>query len=135
MKKIFIDTNIIIDLLADRKPFSKYANELFTKAESKKLKLFASDISIVNTHYLLKKYIDEKELRSIISNLIDYITVIPVDTTIIKKALKSKNKDFEDAIQMICASSANVDCIVTRNIRDFKEAEIPVLSPDQLELK
>lgn len=133
MRKIFVDTNILIDLIADRKPFSKFAIEIFNKAESKEIELFASSHSLVTTHYLLKKYIAEKELREILYNLSEYIQIIPVDSSIIKKGLKSKYKDFEDAVQMISAYSIDkMDCIVTRNIKDFRDAEIPVLSPDEL---
>ena len=133
MKKIFVDTNIFIDLIADRRPFSKFAIEIFSKAQDKKLKLYTSSHSIATTHYLLKKYIEEKELRNVLYNLLDYIQVIPVDLDVIKKGLKSKHKDFEDAIQMLCAYSIEkMDCIVTRNIKDFRDCEIPVLSPDEL---
>ena len=133
MKKIFVDTNIIVDLIADRRPFSKFAIEIFSKAQDKKLKLYTSSHSIATTHYLLKNYIEEKELRNVFYNLLDYIQVIPVDINTIKKGLKSKHKDFEDAIQMLCAYPIEkMDCIVTRNIKDFRDCEIPVLSPDEL---
>jgi predicted nucleic acid-binding protein len=133
MKKVFVDTNIIVDLVADRKPFSKFAVDIFSKAEEKKIKLYTSSHSIATTHYLLKKYIDEKELREILYNLLDYIYVIPVGLDSIKKGLKSKHKDFEDALQIISAYSVDkVDCIVTRNIKDFKDSEILVLTPDEL---
>ena len=133
MKKVFVDTNIIVDLIADRKPFSKYAIDLFTKAENKTVKLYTSSHSIATTHYLVKKHIGESELRTILNNLLDYLNVISVDTAVLKKGLRSKHKDFEDAIQIICASSIEkIDCIVTRNIKDFKGSEIPVLSPDEI---
>lgn len=133
MKKIFVDTNILVDLIADRKPFSKFAIEIFNAAEEKKVRLFTSSHSIATTHYLLKKYIDEKKLREVLYNLLDYIQVIPIDIETIKKGLKSKHKDFEDALQMISAYSIDkIDCIVTRNIKDFRDSEIPVLSPEEL---
>ena len=133
MKKIFVDTNIIVDLIADRKPFSKFAIDLFSKAENKKIRLFTSSHSIATTHYLLKKYIEEKDLRNILYDLTDYITIIPIEGETIKKGLRSKHKDFEDALQIICANSIEkIDCIVTRNIKDFKECEITVLTPDEL---
>lgn len=136
MKNIFVDTNILVDLIADRKPFSKFAVNLFKKAEDKKLKLFTSSHSIATTHYLLKKYVDEKDLREILYNLLDFLTVIPVDESTIKKSLRSKHKDFEDAIQINCAYSIDkIDCIVTRNIKDFRNSEIPVLPPDELHKK
>lgn len=132
MKKAFVDTNILIDLIADRKPFSKFAIELFSKAESKRVRLFTSSHTIATTHYLLKKHLSEKELREILLDLLDYITVVAVDIEVIKRGLKSKHKDFEDAIQIIAAQSIDkMECIVTRNVKDFKDAEIVVLSPDE----
>lgn len=133
MKRIFIDTNIIVDLIADRKPFSKYAIQIFQKAESKELELFTSSHSIATTHYLLKKYLEEKELRDVLYHLLDFISVVEVNEVIIKKGLRSKHKDFEDSIQILCASSIEkIDCIVTRNTKDFKESEVPAFNPDEI---
>jgi predicted nucleic acid-binding protein len=133
MKRVFLDTNIIVDLIADRKPFSKYSIEIFKKAEAKKIKLYTSSHSIQTTHYLLKKYLEQKLLRDVLNNLLDFITVIAVDSDIIKKGLRSKDRDFEDSIQILCASTVEkMDCIVTRNIKDFRESEILVLTPDEL---
>ena len=133
MKKVFLDTNIIVDLIADRKPFSRYAIQIFNMAEEKKIKLFTSSHSIATTHYLMKKYLDEKTLRDVLYNLLDYLTVIPVNLDVLKKGLRSNHKDFEDAIQILCASTVEkIDCIVTRNIKDFRNCEILVLTPDEL---
>ncbi|NCI48634.1 PIN domain-containing protein [Sediminibacterium roseum] len=132
MRKVFLDTNILIDLVADRKPFSKYAIEIFDAAESKKIKLFASSHSIATTYYLLKKYHDDKTLRGIILGLLDYIAITPVDASVLKQGLRSKHKDFEDSIQIHCAIAVeNISCIVTRNIKDFKGSEVAVLAPEE----
>ena len=81
----------------------------------------------------IKKYLEEKTLRDVLYNLLDYLTVIPVDVDVLKKGLRSKHKDFEDAIQILCASSVEkMDCIVTRNTKDFRDCEILVLTPDEL---
>ncbi|MBP9070300.1 MAG: PIN domain-containing protein [Bacteroidia bacterium] len=133
MKKVFVDTNILVDLIADRRPFSKFAIQLFTMAEERKIKLYTSSHSIATTHYLLKKYIDEKELRDVLYSILDYLNIVAIDQDVIKKGLKSKHKDFEDALQIISAYSIDrLDCIVTRNTKDFKGSEIPVLTPDEL---
>lgn len=133
MKNVFVDTNILIDLLADRRPYSKFAIEIFDLAAKDKINLFTSSHSIATTHYLLKKYIHEKELRAIIYSLLDYIDVISIDLSIIKKSLLSSHKDFEDAIQIFASNSIkNLDFIVTRNVKDFKNAEVAVLPPDEL---
>jgi predicted nucleic acid-binding protein len=136
MKKLFLDTNILIDLIADRKPFSKYAILLFQKAEKKDVQLFTSSHSIATAHYLLKKFLEEKELRAVLNNLLDYLTVIPVDVDILRKGLRSKHKDFEDSIQILCATSVEkIDCIITRNTNDFKTSEIPVYTADEVFLR
>lgn len=133
MKRVFLDTNIIVDLIADRRPFSKYAIQIFQKAESKELELFTSSHSIATTHYLLKKYLEEKELRDVLYNLLDFVNVVAVDEGIIKKGFRSKHKDFEDSIQILCASSIEkIDCIVSRNTKEFKESEVPAFNPDEI---
>ncbi len=133
MKRIFIDTNIIIDLLADRKPHSKFAIALFEVAESKKITLYTSSHSIATSYYLLKKVTDEKKLRLVLLGLLDFVKIIPIDEHILKRGLKSKHKDFEDGLQILSAVSVeSMDCIVTRNLKDFKESDIPVFSPDSV---
>jgi len=133
MKKVFVDTNILIDFLANRPPFSKFAIEIFDLAERNKVKLFTSPHSFATTHYLLKKYIGEKDLRVLLHSLLDYIDLTAIDLPIIKKSLLSNHKDFEDAIQIFAANSiGNLDFIVTRNLKDFKNAGVNVLPPDEL---
>jgi predicted nucleic acid-binding protein len=71
--KIFVDTNIIIDLIGDRKPFSKYAIEIFSMAEQNKVSLYTSSHTITTAHFLLKKHVDEKTLRVILFDKSDII--------------------------------------------------------------
>ena len=132
MIKLFLDTNILIDLLADRQPFSKYAAELLSASENKQAELYTSSHSIATTYYILNKQIDDKSLRVFLDDLMDFIYPISIDYLILKKAVKSNIKDFEDAIQILAAASiANLDAIVTRNPKDFKDAGILVLSPEK----
>lgn len=133
MKRLFIDTNIIVDLIADRKPFSKFAIEIFNRAEIGLVKLYTSSHTIATTHYLLKKYVKEEDLREILYDLLNYISIISIDIDILKRGLKSTHKDFEDALQILSAYTIeNMDCIVTRNTKDFKEALIPVYTSDEI---
>lgn len=130
MIKVFIDTNVIIDLIANREPFSEDAIQLFSLGERKKIKLYISTQSILTTHYILKKYISEKELRKIIDELLDFVSVIPSTKDIIKRSLKSKYNDFEDGVQILTAESIeSMSFIVTRNVKDFKESHLNVLTP------
>ena len=135
MRRLFLDTNIIVDLISDRKPFSKYAIEIFQKAEEGQVELYTSSHSMATTHYLLKKYMEEKALREVLYNLLDFITIIAVDVDVLKKGLLSKHRDFEESIQIFCASSIeNIESIITRNVKDFKGSEIKVLTPDEFVL-
>ncbi|MBW4890491.1 PIN domain-containing protein [Mucilaginibacter sp. HMF5004] len=133
MKQVFVDTNILIDLLANRQPFGKFAIGLFGLAEKNKVKLYTSSHSFATTHYLLKKYMEETALRKALTDLLELLTIVPVNFDVIKKSLLSNHKDFEDAIQIFAANSVeNLDFIVTRNLKDFKNAGVTVLPPDEL---
>jgi predicted nucleic acid-binding protein len=130
--KVFVDTNVIIDLIADRQPFSKWSIELFKKAENKQLQLYSSSHALATTHYLLKKYVSEKELRSILSDLTDFVEIIAVDKKILKKSFQSVIDDFEDAIQNCCAGTiSDIQVIITRNKKDFKKSELEIYTPDE----
>ena len=131
MKNIFIDINILVDVFANREPFVHKSIEIYDLAMKSKIKLHTSSNTITTLHYILKKSISEEKTRLALEHVIKYVSVIPVDITIIKKSLKSNHKDFEDAIQIISAQSVNnMNYIVTRDLKDYKNAEINVLSPD-----
>ncbi|MBK9982809.1 MAG: PIN domain-containing protein [Saprospiraceae bacterium] len=132
MKSFFLDTNIIIDLLAERTPHSKFAIQLLEAAEKKKIQLFTSSHSIATTYYVLEKLIDEKTLRQALDNLIDIVQPIAIDLRILKRAMKSNHPDLEDAIQIFAASTeSQISYIITRNIKDFKNSPIQAIAPDQ----
>ncbi|HZV69232.1 MAG TPA: PIN domain-containing protein [Saprospiraceae bacterium] len=132
MRSFFIDTNIIIDLLADTDPYSKFAIQLLEAAEEKKINLYTSSHSIATAYYILKKLIDEKTLRQALDNLIDIVHPIAIDLRILKRALKSNHPDLEDAIQISAASTlSQISYIITRNIKDFKNSDIQAIAPDQ----
>ena len=132
MKNIFIDINILMDVFAERKPFFKNSLKIYMLGSEKKLNLFTSSNTITTLHYLLKKVISEDKTRQVLENIIENVDVIPIDKNIIKKSLKSKHKDFEDAIQIAAAQSINtMDCIITRDFKDYKFSEIDVFSPDE----
>lgn len=132
MNHYFVDTNVLVDLIADRKPFSQHAIRLFQRAETGEVTLYTSTHALVTTHYLLKKYLDESSLREVLLRLLNYVTLLSVDAELVKRALRSKHRDFEDAIQMLCATGVHeITTIVTRNPRDFGESGLVVLNPDE----
>jgi len=131
MKQIFIDTNVIIDFLADRTPYSDYVAILFQLAKDNKIKVHVSAISFNNTYYILRKVTSHKKALSLLSEIEGYVGVQETNRTIIQKAIKSNFQDFEDAIQYFSALQiGNINIITTRDLKDFKKSELPVLSPD-----
>jgi predicted nucleic acid-binding protein len=104
---------------------------LFQKAEAMEVELYTSSHSIATTYFVLKKFSDDKKLRAILSDLLHYVSIIPIDINLIRRGLNSKYKDFEDGLQILCAQSIDqMDCIVTRDLKDFKQSNIAVYSPD-----
>jgi predicted nucleic acid-binding protein len=133
VKRLFLDTNIIIDFLGNREPFGKFAKTIFKKGYNGEVELWTSDNSITTTYYILAKIEGEEKARRLISKLLDKIEIEPVTKTILTSALTISFKDYEDAVQYMCATRIrNLDAIVTRNKKDFKASEIDVLSSEEL---
>lgn len=133
MTYLFIDTDIILDFLGDRKPFAKYSAQIFLEAHNKKFKLYTSSNSITTTYYILGKTLDNKKARQLVTDLLDYVHVIPVTDKILRLALKSNFNDFEDAVQDHCAQTVDkMKHIITRNLRDYKKSQIKAIGPEQL---
>ena len=128
MRKIFLDPNIILDLLAYRTPFYTEAAELFSLADKKKLILSISSLCLADTHYILSKQNPEMKVRKILRNLKVLVNVLPLDDKITDLALNSEFHDFEDAIQYYTAIENEQELIITRNLSDYKDSKIPVMT-------
>jgi predicted nucleic acid-binding protein len=128
---VFVDTDIVLDLLAKRDPFFPFAAELFTKADRKEINLFVSSLCFSNLNYIVSRQKTASEARKLLATLKVLVTVLPVDDKIIELALHSRFKDFEDAIQYHCALEHGIRILVTRNVRDYKQARISVLTAEQ----
>ena len=128
MKKILLDTNIILDLLACRMPYYTEAAELFSLADKKEIKLSISSLCLADTHYILSKQNPEMEVRKILRKFKVLVNVLPLDDKITDLALNSEFRDFEDAIQYYTAIENDQELIITRNHPDFKDSKIPVMT-------
>lgn len=132
MKNIFLDTNVLIDFFADRKPFSLEAARLFNYSIKKKINLYISAVSYNNIYYILRQSCSHIETIKILTELNEWTVIIDVSKEIINKSLKSDFRDFEDAIQYNCAKSLKkIDFIVTRDTKDFKTSSLPILTPKE----
>jgi predicted nucleic acid-binding protein len=132
MNKLLIDTNIVIDLLAKREPFYKSAARLFSLADKQKLELSISSLTFANTNYVISRLKPIQETRQILRRFRVLIKVLQLEDKIIDLALNDNNfKDFEDGLQYYTAIENEQDIIITRDLPDFKESKIPVMTADE----
>jgi len=132
MKKVFIDTNIVIDLLSRRVPFYEEAAELFSLADKKQIELAVSSLTIANISYILLRQMDSNKVKSVLRKLRLILRVLPLDDKIIGLALNDEAfLDFEDGLQFFAALEDEQDLIVTRNLKDFKNSKLPSMTAKQ----
>jgi len=132
MKKLLIDTNIVIDLLAKREPDYFAAAQLFSLSDKKQIKLSVSSLSIANTNYILLKLKLPSEVKLILRKFKLLVDVLALDDKIINLALNDTDfNDFEDGLQYFTAIENDQDIIITRNLKDFKKAVLPVMTAEQ----
>ena len=131
--RLFIDTNVLIDLLIKRAPAYTNIAHLFDTSLLRNDKLVISNLSIVNAHYIVKKLsgVKEENLRLALHNICITCEIASFTPNITMKALVSPFKDFEDATQYYCALENNCDVILTNNIRDFNLSLLPIMTVDE----
>lgn len=130
-KKIFLDTNVVIDLLGEREPFYESAAKIATLADKGKIQIFVSALTYSTTFYLLARFENKESVKEKIRKFKVITETSDLTDKIIDKGLASKFSDFEDSLQYYCAVKTDCNIIITRNGKDFKESDIPVLTPDE----
>lgn len=129
MSRLLIDTNIVIDLLSKREKFYDEAADLFSRADKKELVLTISSLTFANTNYILTKLKSAKEAREILRKFKVLVELLNLDDKVTELALSDDSfPDFEDGLQYYSAIENQIDVIITRNKKDFKNSKIPVLS-------
>jgi predicted nucleic acid-binding protein len=135
-EKLFIDTDVIIDIAINREPFSIAAAKLLSQIEYKNFIGYTSSLIFNNVYYVQRKVANSEVAIHFLKKLRLIVKVLGVDDIIIQKALESSFSDFEDAIQYYTSTENNMDYIITRNVDDYKKSIIPVHTPDEfLKLK
>jgi len=127
--RVFIDTNIFLDLLCRRERFLADSLKVFDLAVDGKLELLISDLSIANIKYITRKDFTIDKFYETISVFRPVFTIVPVGEKAVDEALVLKARDFEDALQYFSAVYANADYLLTRNIKDYGFASIEVMTP------
>ena len=129
--KLFIDTNVMIDLLGERVPHYDSIAKIATLADKGKVKMVVSAFSYPTVYYLLTKFESSEKVKEKLRKFKIISEISDLDETIIEKGLASNFSDFEDALQYHCALKADCDILLTRNAKDFKESAIPVMSGEE----
>ena len=131
MKKILIDTDVILDFFFDRKPFSENSAIILNMCERKHIIGFVTPVIISNSYYLLRRTAQHDKVIDKLKQLLSIVDVLNMNKKTIESALNSDFKDFEDALQNFAAvSDGEIDVIVTCNIKDSKKSEIAILTPE-----
>ena len=127
MTRLFLDTNIVVDVLERREPFCNDAVRLFTMAYNKQVQLVVSPMTYSTASFLLRKH-GPDGVRNLLSNFRQLSRVATTDERTVDDSLASQFKDFEDAMQYYTAVNAKADVIITRNGKDFAASKLPVMT-------
>lgn len=131
LKKVFIDTDIVLDVALAREPFFSASKIILAMAENNIIAGNISSNCIANIYYILRKFGGDRNARKFISNIVKYITVIIINHQNVLEALQSKFSDFEDALQHYSAVENHCEYIITRNVNDYINSKLKVLLPEE----
>ncbi len=130
-RRVFVDCDVILDLLLARHPYFPATTQLFMLFQSRQLEGYVSPLVFSNLFYVLRKATSASEAIEALRKLRQLTRTLPVDDEIIDLAISSSFTDFEDAIQYFTAATHGLDALVTRNKRDYKSADIPILNAEE----
>ena len=129
--RIFLDTNVMLDLLGERIPYYDSIAKIATLADRGSISLVVSALSYATVYYLLSKYESLKAAKEKLRKFKVISEVSALDELTIEKGLNADFSDFEDSLQYYCAVKSDCAIILTRNQKDFAGSEIPVMSADE----
>ena len=133
MTKILIDSDVILDLFLDREPFADQAERVVEEFAAR-IQGHVTTAALLNIYYIARKTLGRVTALDCIRRLLetDGLEVLAIDKHQIQAAMNSEMTDFEDAVQAAAAEIAEIDFIVTRNIRDFRRSPVPAMTPEEL---
>jgi predicted nucleic acid-binding protein len=129
--KLFVDTNVVLDVLAQREPWFKDSSRLLAHIEEGRATGHIAAHTLTTLHYLLSKHLGQQKTAAVLIDLIALLQVEPVDVQVLQQALALGWGDFEDAVQAVTAVRCQADYLLTRNPRDFKQSPVPVITPSE----
>ena len=131
MNKIFVDSDVILDLLCKREPYYQDAAAVFTLCDKKQLNLYTTSLVFANVYYILRKIVGIENAKKLVKKIRLLVHVISVEEKEVDLALNSQFSDFEDALQYFTAAEHKIKIILTRNIKDYKGTAVSIQTPEQ----
>ena len=131
MRRVFIDSDIILDILMAREPYYTHSAQFFTLIEVGEIQGHVSPLIFANLHYVLRRIKSSEDVVALLRKLRVVVQILTINERIIDLALSSYFEDFEDAIQYYTAIENDMDCIITRNKSDYKKSKIPVYTAEE----
>ncbi len=131
MKRIFLDTDVVMDFLTRREPFAIESMKLMEYGNRKELELNISSLCLSNVHYLICGIENKSKAREKIIGMLKLVETLSVHKSTVEKAAYSEFKDFEDAIQNYCAEENGIKSIITRNVKDFSRSSLSIQTPKE----
>ena len=129
--RLFLDTNVIIDLLGERDPYYLEIAKITTLADLNEIELVVSALSYSTVYYILSKYDSNENVKNKLRKFKILANISDLNTEVIEKNLSSNFKDFEDGLQYHCAIQSACNILITRNHKDFKNSQIPVMNANE----
>ena len=131
MKRVLFDSDVLLDVLAQRQPFVIASAQALNKVALEQVQGYVSGHAVTNIFYILRRQIGSEAAREQLSRLLQRIQVASVTDEVIRQALQSSIADFEDAVTSAAASVAGLEMIVTRNTSDFVTSSVPAIRPEE----
>lgn len=131
MKRILLDTNVVLDVLFKREPFAAASSAVWVACETGVCKGYLCAITLLNVAYIAQKLDTAERVYAGLDQLLKLFDICPVDATVLQSATHNRARDFEDAVQYYCAVASGLDAIVTRDASGFSEFALPVFTPDE----
>lgn len=131
MEKLFLDTNIILDLLMDRAPYSDDIGELIIESQKRSIRLCVSAVTVTDANYIIGRSEGTRSANVKTQKILDLVSVENVGESAVRKASESAFADFEDGVQNYCAQETGHRIIVTRNVKDYKSSELAIMTPTE----
>jgi predicted nucleic acid-binding protein len=129
---VLVDTNVVLDVLLDRRPFAEAATQVFALVEESRIEGFLCATTVTTVDYLLGQALAPAKAREALQRLLNLFEIAPVNRPVLEQALRSRLSDFEDAVLEQAGRLVAVDAITTRNVRDFEKSTVTVFDPLQL---